>query len=107
MQIQGDRAHADGAGLGYRPVRQPSLVLEPLVLASKNGRYVNLLDHVRRLYAGRETGRATDSHCGRCLRPSRRVVRVLRVTAAGSLSLLPAFRPIALHPVRDRLLCLG
>ena len=41
------------------------------------------------------------------LRPSRRVVRVLRVTAAGSLSLLSAFRPIVLHPVRDRLLCLG
>ena len=47
------------------------------------------------------------SHCGSGLRPGRRVVRVLRVTAAGSLSLRPAFRPIALHPVRDRLLCLG
>ena len=47
------------------------------------------------------------AHCGSCLRPRRRVVRVLRVTAAGSLSLLPAFRPIVLHPVRDRLLCLG
>ena len=47
------------------------------------------------------------AHCGRCLRPRRRVVRVLRVTAAGSLSLRPAFRPIVLHPVRDRLLCLG
>ena len=27
--------------------------------------------------------------------------------AAGSLSLRPAFRPIVLHPVRDRLLFLG
>ena len=44
---------------------------------------------------------------GSCLRPGRRVVRVLRTTAAGSLRLLPAFRPIVLHPVRDRLLCLG
>ena len=41
------------------------------------------------------------AHCGSGLRPSRRVVRVLRVTAAGSLSLLPAFRPMVLHPVRD------
>ena len=29
LQIQRDRAHADGAGLGYRPVGQPPLVLEP------------------------------------------------------------------------------
>ena len=29
LQIQADRAHADGAGLGYRPVRQPAFVLEP------------------------------------------------------------------------------
>ena len=74
---------------------------------SNNGRYVNLPDHVRRLYAGlKQVGRQM-AHCGRCLRLSRRVVGVLRVTAAGSLSLLPAFRPIAPHPVRDRLLCPG
>ena len=47
------------------------------------------------------------AHCGSGLRPSRRVGRVLHVTAAGRLSLLPAVRPIVLHPVRDRLLCLG
>ena len=29
LQIQRDRTHADGAGLGYRPVGQPALVLEP------------------------------------------------------------------------------
>ena len=28
LQIQRDRAHANGAGLGYRPVGQPPLVLE-------------------------------------------------------------------------------
>ena len=39
------------------------------------------------------------AHRGSCLRPSRRVVRGLRVTAAGSFSLLPAFRPIVLHPL--------
>ena len=32
-----------------------------LALASNNGRSVNLPDHVRRLYAGLETGKATDS----------------------------------------------
>ena len=76
--------------------------------ASDNGRSVNLPDHVRRLYAGLETGRATDSLLRQLPTPqSARPSAFLRVTAAGSLSRLPAFRPIVLHPARDRLLFLG
>ena len=74
---------------------------------SDNGRSVNPPDHVRRLYADLKQVGLQRAHRGSCLRPSRRVVRVLRATAASSLSLLPASSPIVLHPVRGRLLCLG
>ena len=66
----------------------PSAACRPPRRRPKNAlQSVNLADYIRRLYAGLETGRLQIAHCGSGLRPSRRVGRVLRVTAAGSLSL--------------------
>ena len=45
--------------------------------------------------------------CASHLLFSRRAFRIPGIAALGIRSLFPAFRPIVLHPVRDRLLCLG
>ena len=45
LQIQRDRAQADGARLGYRPVRRPLLVLEPQNLMVDHHRQVVVQGH--------------------------------------------------------------